>query len=286
MLVFSFLLLSYTSFLLASIHFRSLQTDSDSFISNYDEQDEDAWLLIAHLQSEVFSQQSSLNYECGLVRQRVWLSEMQRTLAAQLDAGYVRVVPFTKSHLVERVSTPNLYMMLPPSHTSFFEDQDKSAYRASSSTFHFYAIDPKWYDGYAYFLIPTKAIYAVNVGTLGKPKPFSPATVAAVMKERERIIQERFCPPASLPRASKQPTVPFQLTLPTSKDALFYPDTFRDPLWDLGDVVKMLFLVAIRDGVSFHELVRQRALASFGLFPSKGCLSSLFKSGSGEVSDS
>ena len=98
-------------------------------------------------------------------------------------------------------------------------------------------------------------------------------------------MKERFCPPASLPRASKQPTVPFQLTLPTSKDALFHPDTFIDPLWGLGDVVKMLFLVAIRDGVSFHELVRQRASASFGLFPSKGCLSSLFKSGSGEASN-
>lgn len=253
-----FLLLGPSSLSSASVLFTSSELDNGSFfMTDHNNVPESTELVAAHFQSEIFSQKASKNFECGLVRQHVRLSERQRILERQFKTK-IQILPISNDRSIKKVFIPKAYVMLPPFYKSHFKDQNETAHVVDTLFPFFYAIDPAWYDGYEYGPIPVEAAYLVRIDRPDQPMLFPSATIADINKERERIMRERFCRPAWPPRISKQQTIPFQLTLPlVSKEAPFHPTTFSHPLWDLGDVLKVLFLVASRDGVPYHKLMSQ-----------------------------
>ena len=269
-----FSLLIYISFSSASVFRECSKADSyKSFVNRLVTESEDEGLVVAHFQSEVFSGKSAEHFDCGPVHQRVKFSEKHRILEERFGTK-VKIMLLSRSHAEKKVIIPKAYVILESTYTSRYIDQDGKVCAVELPFSYFYAIDPKWYDGYNKNLIPAKAVYLVMFTKFDKTSAFSPeviraaifaktsvlppAIIAATIQIRQRIVQERFFQPVWPPKTSKRLTVPFQLALPSmNKDASFHPTTFRHSLWSFGDILKVLFLVAIRDGVPYFQFMRQ-----------------------------
>jgi hypothetical protein len=233
---------------------------------------EDDRLLTVDLVARARGKAASDRFDSPLVRSRVNIDVRQKVLSEVIGVR-VNIQPFRKdlfllSHLCKiKIARP--FVLHPSSQpVVYFDEKNNRHYRTSLVPF-FYSVAPAHHDAHAAYGIPVDQVDVIELASVPLWFDVSIDLQRVARAMREQTMRSRFLPIPHRPLAAttSEAMISYCLRLPTGVS--FHPSTFSHRLLDLGDVVKIIAIYCIRQGVNFIELCECiLPFASIGLLES------------------
>lgn len=216
---------------------------------------EDDRFFTADITARAYVETMAEHFDSSLIQSRIGIYERQAMLSKLFDVQ-VTVQPLGQTAFfpssISQVIIQRAFVLHPPFEPITYFDQDKQLQQLSSPVPFFFSVELSCHDVYEALFIPVDKIDIIKLDSVPPWLEIAIGLKFSARAIREQLMVSHFLPlPNNYLPVHSGETIKYRLSLPT--DMPFHPSTFSHRLFNLGDILKMVYMYCANQRVDFES---------------------------------